>query len=89
MKSTGIVRHLDNLGRVTLPIELRRNLSIDIKDPVEIFVDEDMVILKKHEPVDIFTGSRENLVEYRGKMVSTDTIKELMKLAGFSESPNQ
>lgn len=88
MKSTGIVRHLDNLGRVTLPIELRRNLSIDIKDPVEIFVDEDMVILKKHEPVDIFTGSKENLVEYRGKMVSKDTIKELMKLAGFSENPN-
>lgn len=89
MKSTGIVRHLDNLGRVTLPIELRRNLSIDIKDPVEIFVDEDMVILKKHEPVDIFTGSKENLVEYRGKMISTDTIKELMRLAGFSESTNQ
>lgn len=89
MKSTGIVRHLDNLGRITLPIELRRNLSIDIKDPVEIFVDEDMVILKKHQPVDIFTGSRENLVEYRGKMVSTETIKELMKLAGFSENSNQ
>lgn len=88
MKSTGIVRHLDNLGRVTLPIELRRNLSIDIKDPVEIFVDEDMVILKKHEPVDIFTGSKENLVEYQGKMVSKDTIKELMKLAGFSEHAN-
>ena len=88
MKSTGIVRHLDNLGRVTLPIELRRNLSIDIKDPVEIFVDEDMVILKKHEPVDIFTGSKENLVEYQGKMVSKDTIKELMKLAGFSEHTN-
>lgn len=88
MKSTGIVRHLDNLGRVTLPIELRRNLSIDIKDPVEIFVDEDMVILKKHEPTDIFTGSKENLVEYQGKMVSKDTIKELMKLAGFSERSN-
>lgn len=88
MKSTGIVRHLDNLGRVTLPIELRRNLSIDIKDPVEIFVDEDMVILKKHEPTDIFTGSKENLVEYQGKMVSKDTIKELMKLAGFPERSN-
>ena len=88
MKSTGIVRHLDNLGRVTLPIELRRNLAIDIKDPVEIFVDEDMVILKKHEPVDIFTGSKENLVEYQGKMVSKETIKELMKLAGFSEHTN-
>ncbi len=88
MKSTGIVRHLDNLGRVTLPIELRRSLSIDIKDPVEIFVDEDKVILRKHEPADIFTGSKEDLLEYQGKMVSRNTIKELMRLAGFSENAN-
>ena len=57
MKSTGIVRNLDNLGRVTLPIELRRSLDIDIKDPVEIFVDGDSIVLKKYQPVDIFTGS--------------------------------
>ena len=88
MKSTGIVRHLDNLGRVTLPIELRRSLSIDIKAPVEIFVDEDKVILRKHEPADIFTGSKEDLLEYQGKMVSRNTIKELMRLAGFSENAN-
>ena len=88
MKSTGIVRHLDNLGRVTLPIELRRSLSIDIKDPVEIFVDEDKVILRKYEPADIFTGSKEDLLEYQGKMVSRNTIKELMRLAGFSENAN-
>lgn len=83
MKATGIVRNLDNLGRVTLPIELRRNLNLDIKDPVEIFVDEDCIVLKKYEPSDIFTGAKKDLVEYEGKMVSVETIKELAKLAGI------
>lgn len=83
MKSTGIVRNLDNLGRVTLPIELRRSLDIDIKDPVEIFVDGDSIVLKKYQPVDIFTGSNKDLIEYQGKMISKDTIRELAKLAGL------
>lgn len=83
MKSTGIVRNLDNLGRVTLPIELRRSLNIDIKDPVEIFVDGDSIVLKKYQPADIFTGSNKDLVEYKGKMVSKDTIRELARLAGI------
>lgn len=83
MKSTGIVRNLDNLGRVTLPIELRRSLDIDIKDPVEIFVDGDSIVLKKYQPVDIFTGSNKDLIEYQGKMISRDTIRELAKLAGM------
>ena len=83
MKSTGIVRNLDNLGRVTLPIELRRSLDIDIKDPVEIFVDGDSIVLKKYQPVDIFTGSNKDSFEYQGKMISKDTIRELAKLAGM------
>ena len=83
MKSTGIVRNLDNLGRVTLPIELRRSLDIDIKAPVEIFVDGDSIVLKKYQPVDIFTGSNKDLIEYQGKMISKDTIRELAKLAGM------
>lgn len=83
MKETGIVRNLDNLGRVTLPIELRRNLNLDIKDPVEIFVDEDMIILKKYAPSDIFNGSKDDLVEYQGKMISKETIRELAQLAGI------
>lgn len=83
MKATGIVRNLDNLGRVTLPIELRRNLNLDIKDPVEIFVEEDKIILKKYEPSDVFTGQKEDLIEYEGKMVSKATIRDLAKLAGI------
>lgn len=85
IKNTGIVRRLDELGRITLPIELRRNLDIGEKDPVEIYVSEDMIILKKFAPVDTFTGSTDDLVEYCGKMVSKDSIKELAKIAGIIE----
>ena len=57
MKATGIVRRLDDLGRIVLPIELRRTLNLEIKDPVEIFTENDCVILKKFEPTCIFCGS--------------------------------
>lgn len=83
MKATGIVRKLDNLGRVTLPIELRRSLNLDLKDPVEIFVDGDSIVLRKYEPRDIFTGNSKDLIEYQGKMISKDTIRELAKIAGI------
>ena len=69
MKSTGIVRKLDELGRITLPIELRRNLDVNERDPLEIFVDDDQIILKKYNPSDIFTGEMENLIEYKGKFL--------------------
>lgn len=85
IKNTGIVRRLDELGRITLPIELRRNLDIGEKDPVEIYVSEDMIILKKHAPSDTFTGATDDLIEFHGKMVSRDSIKELAKLAGLIE----
>ena len=81
MKATGIVRNLDNLGRVTLPIELRRSLNLELRDPVEIYVDGDNIVLKKYEPRDVFTGSNKDLIEYQGKMISKDTIRELAKLA--------
>lgn len=86
MKNTGIVRKLDELGRITLPIELRRNLGIDDRDPLEIYVQDDQIILQKYEPSDIFTGEKEDLINYHGKRVSKATIAELAKLAGLIES---
>lgn len=86
MKSTGVVRKLDELGRITLPIELRRNLNVNERDPLEIFVDEDKIILKKYEPSDIFTGEMSDLIEYCGKKVSKDTIIELARIAGLTIS---
>ena len=83
MKSTGIVRKIDELGRITLPIELRRTLGVSVKDPVEIFVEEDRIILKKYEPTDIFTGERNQLFDFCGKKVSKESITQLAQIAGI------
>lgn len=83
MRSTGIVRKLDELGRITLPIELRRNLDVKDRDPLEMFVDEDKIILKKYTPADIFTGEMDELVEYKGRKGSKSSILELVSLAGL------
>ncbi len=84
MKATGIVRRVDELGRVVLPAELRRNLHIDEKkDSLEIFIDEDKIILKKFLSGDIFTGEMEDLIDYHGKKVSRSSIIEMAKLAGL------
>ncbi|MDK2808728.1 MAG: AbrB family transcriptional regulator, transcriptional pleiotropic regulator of transition state [Clostridiales bacterium] len=83
MKSTGIVRKLDDLGRITLPIELRRTLGIDDRDALEIFVDEDKIILTKYEPADVFTGQKDSLYDFYGKKVSKESIVQLAKLASI------
>lgn len=85
MKCTGIVRKLDELGRITLPIELRRTLDVGVKDPLEIFVEENRIILQKYDPTDVFTGSKDNLIDFHDKKISKDTIVELAKLAGIIE----
>lgn len=84
MKSTGIVRKVDELGRIVLPIELRRNMGIEIKDSLEIFVEADTIVLKKYESADIFTGEMDDLIEYKGKKVSKQSILEMAALAGLS-----
>ena len=86
MKCTGVVRKLDELGRITLPIELRRNLGVGDKDPLEIFVDEDTILLKKYQPADIFTGEMEDLIEYKGKTVSRESVLKLAEKAGLKIS---
>lgn len=83
MKNTGIVRKLDELGRITLPIELRRTLGVGERDPLEIFVEEDLIILQKYEPTDIFTGDKNELFDFCGKKVSKESISQLAKLAGI------
>ena len=80
MKATGIVRKVDELVRIVLPIELRRTLNIDIKDPVEIFVDGDSIMLKKYEPACIFCGSSDNVRQVRGKNICAACIEELRNM---------
>ncbi len=77
MKATGIVRKVDELGRIVLPIELRRTLDIDIKDSLEIYVDQDQIILRKYEPTCIFCGSSKNISTFKGKTVCSACRKEL------------
>ena len=67
MKSTGIVRKVDELGRIVLPIELRRTLDIAEKDSLEIYVDESTIVLKKYEPACIFCDNAKNIINYKGK----------------------
>ena len=84
MKTTGVVRKLDELGRITLPIELRRSLDLDVKDGLEISVQDTCIILRKAESADIFNGSTEDLVEYEGRKVSKESIRRLAKIAGMT-----
>ena len=77
MKSTGIVRKIDELGRIVLPIELRRTYDLAVKDAVEIYTDDDKIILKKFQRTCIFCGSSEEVVEYKGKTVCAECMAEL------------
>lgn len=83
MKGTGIVRNLDDLGRITLPIELRRTLGIGEHDPIEIFIEDDRIILKKFETRDVFGSIDSDLIDYKGKKVSKASVNELARLAGL------
>ena len=79
MKSTGIVRKVDELGRIVLPIELRRTLDIDIKDALEIYVENNSIILKKYEPTCIFCGNSNELTTFNDKNICEDCLKKLRK----------
>lgn len=77
MKSTGIVRRIDELGRVVLPIELRRSMDIDVKDQLEIYTEEDKIILRKHEPNCCFCGKSKDVVPFRDKLICKKCLEEL------------
>lgn len=79
MKSTGIVRKVDELGRIVLPIELRRTLDIAVKDALEIYVDEGTIILKKYEPSCIFCGNSKDVIDFKGKNICPKCMEELGK----------
>ena len=80
MKATGIVRKVDELGRIVLPIELRRTLDIEIKDPIEICVDGDYILLKKYEPACVFCGNAKDVRRVHDKNVCSVCIKEMKDL---------
>ena len=77
MKSTGIVRKVDDLGRVVLPIELRRTLDIAEKDSLEIYIDGEKIILRKSEPACVFCGNAAGVQNFRGKNICADCAADI------------
>ena len=77
MKSTGITRRIDELGRVVLPVELRRTLDISEKDPIEIYVDGNTVVLKKYELTCAFCRNTDNLIHFKDKNICPSCLTAL------------
>ena len=86
MKTTGIVRRIDQLGRVVLPIELRKTLDISEADVMEIFVEQDSIVLKKYGPMScIFCGERDEVIKFKGKCICSECLKKLNSPLGNQE----
>jgi len=79
MKSTGVVRQLDTLGRIVIPVELRRTMGIAVKDSLEIFVDGDQIVLKKYQPSCIFCGNAKDAISYKGHLICSKCLKDIRK----------
>lgn len=77
MKTIGVVRRVDELGRIVLPAELRRSLDISDRDELEIYVERDRIVLQKFEPSCVFCGSSRDLVVYRGKQICKSCIESM------------
>lgn len=80
MKATGIVRKIDELGRIVLPIETRKILGINTKDPVEIYMDNDSIILRKYEPACMFCGSADDTIRFNGKLICKNCYEKMGEL---------
>lgn len=80
LKSTGIVRKVDELGRVVIPKELRRTLNIEEKDALEIYVDGERIILRKYEPACIFCGNAEDIRTFKGRNICAGCLDQLRQL---------
>ena len=77
MKSTGVVRKLDVLGRIVLPAELRKTLDIAEKDALEIYVDGEQIILKKYQPACIFCGDAKDVINDKGKNICKCCMEDI------------
>ena len=77
MKSTGVVRKVDELGRIVLPISIRQIMDINEKDSLEIFTDENKIILQKYQPSCIFCNNADNIVYFNGKRVCEDCLEKI------------
>lgn len=79
MKSIGITRRLDDLGRITLPVEVRRKFDLNWHDAVEIYIDDDRVVLKKFNPCCVFCDEAGDVISFRGKRICAKCLALLTK----------
>ncbi|NLH02504.1 MAG: AbrB/MazE/SpoVT family DNA-binding domain-containing protein [Clostridiales bacterium] len=79
MKSTGMTRRVDELGRIVLPVELRRTLGIEERDSLEIFVNEDTIVLRKYQPGCVHCGSIDRLTRFRDSLICDNCRKEIAR----------
>ena len=77
MKSTGVVRKVDELGRIVLPIEIRKVMDIQVKDSIEIFTDDNKIILQKYSPTCTFCNNADNIVYFNGKRLCADCVQKI------------
>lgn len=80
MKSTGMVRKIDELGRIVMPAEIRQTLGLEVRDAMEIFIDGERVILQKYQPSCIFCTNADNLIDFGGKRICPECLAKLKKL---------
>lgn len=80
MKSTGIIRKIDELGRFVIPMEMRNKLDISNNDSLEIYVEGTSIILKKYQPDCVFCGSSKNVIEYKGKNVCEKCLNDMKNI---------
>lgn len=89
VKSTGIVRKVDELGRIVIPIELRRNLDIEEKDSLEIYVEDDHIILKKYTPACSFCSNAADVTVFKGKNICRECLSEIASMQKIEPEPEQ
>ncbi len=80
MKSTGIVRRVDEFGRISLPVEMRKTMGLEEKTPVEFFVDGNTIVIRRYSPSCVFCGETESVTEYLGKLICNNCISTLAEL---------
>ena len=80
MKSTGIIRKVDELGRIVIPIEIRNQFNISEKDPIEIYVDGSSIILKKYERTCFFCGNTKKVIPYKDKLICSKCLEQIKNL---------
>ncbi len=81
MKSTGMVRKVDELGRIVLPAEIRQSMDINVRDALEIFTDEGRIILQKYQPSCIFCSNADQVIYYNGKRICKECLENIKRLS--------